>query len=502
MNSNPGGSKPTQPVKPLLPSLLILLAWASTVPARDVFLVVGGGYSPTGNQVSLEKNVQYLQRLLEPAGAKAHIFFSDGNHPDRDLHYLGEEDSIPRANALMAEILRTDDHLWNQYRDHQIQGVQGPASRSALEEWFSKEGAALQAGDRLVLYITTHGGRSRNRKEPRNTRIHLWDNQSFDVQELAGWIHDLPQGVAVTLVMVQCHSGGFADLIFEEANPEKGLAERPISGFFATFHDRLAAGCTADVHEENYHEYSTYFWAALTGTDRFGKPHAQPDYDGNGVTSASEAHAWTVLNAATIDIPVQTSDAFLMSLSDKPPSRSTKVSLADLLEDSPSTTGVVLSELCKQLGVPHEDLVRKASEKEKDLRKAYEEARDQASETRRAHGASRNLLLKAIRYRWPELYSPQSPRVVELLTKDANLFVQTVEKLPAYANWRKQGAQLEEQEWEAFLKEKDWVRARRLVWTADVALAARNLLKSRDKRNQAAYHRLVELENRPLITTP
>ena len=47
--------------------------------------------------------------------------------------------------------------------------------------------------------------------------------------------------------MVQCFSGGFANVIFEGGDPEKGLAAHSRAGFFATVNNRLAAGCTALV---------------------------------------------------------------------------------------------------------------------------------------------------------------------------------------------------------------------------------------------------------------
>src|SRR4029079_4665947 len=82
-------------------------------------------------------------------------------------------------------------------------------------------------------------------------------------------------------------------------------------GFFATVHDRVAAGCTPDVDETTYVEYSTYFWEALAGHTRAGKPIVAPDYDGDGTVSFAEAHAYTVLNADTIDLPLTTSSEFL-----------------------------------------------------------------------------------------------------------------------------------------------------------------------------------------------
>ena len=82
------------------------------------------------------------------------------------------------------------------------------------------------------------------------------------MSELVALLDSLPEGVNVVAVMVQCYTGGFARFIYDKADPENGLAKQSRCGFFATVHDREAAGCTPDVDETTYVEYSTYFWEA------------------------------------------------------------------------------------------------------------------------------------------------------------------------------------------------------------------------------------------------
>src|SRR5262249_52766196 len=139
----------------------------------------------------------------------------------------------------------------------------------------------------------------------------LWNDERLSVSELVRLLDGLPEGVSVVAVMVQCYTGGFARMIYDHADPERGLTKQSRCGFFATVHDREAAGCTPDVDEAPYVEYSTYFWEALAGHSRTGKPITPPDYDGDGKVSFAEAHAYTVLNADTIDLPLTTSSEFL-----------------------------------------------------------------------------------------------------------------------------------------------------------------------------------------------
>ncbi len=48
----------------LLAVCIIVLSTVS-VQARNFVLTIGGGYSPSGNQVSLEKNVLLFNRVLD-----------------------------------------------------------------------------------------------------------------------------------------------------------------------------------------------------------------------------------------------------------------------------------------------------------------------------------------------------------------------------------------------------------------------------------------------------
>lgn len=299
---------------------LIVLTTPIAAGAADHFLTIGGGDAPTHNQVSLEKNVQYMQRVLDElglAGVHHDIYFSDGGDPGRDVQAHAEKEP-PRANQLLARLLGgSESAIRIEYRSAALPKLAGPSNRKSLGEWFEKTGSKLADGDRLIIYFTGHGGRGQP-NAPRNTNFTMWREPSMPVKEFAGLLDKLPPKVQVVIVMVQCHSGGFADLIFkngEYSNKPAALAATPRVGFFATVPERPAAGCTPDINEENYHEYSTYFWEAICGKTRLGSNVEKPDYDGDGHISFAEAHAYVKLTSSTIDIPVATSDVLLRTFS-------------------------------------------------------------------------------------------------------------------------------------------------------------------------------------------
>lgn len=285
--------------------------------AEDRFLTIGGGGSPQNNQLSLEKNVLYFQRVLAQtnlASAPHDIFFACGNQEMRDLQIADPNLEPPRANLLLARLFGRDDELYQAYRPHKLPSVKGPANRAALQKWFDNEARRIADGDRLFIYFTGHGGGGVN-KNPRNTTMDLWLDGGLPVKEFVPLLDKINPKAQVVLIMVQCHSGGFADVIFDKAEPGPLLASPVRVGFFATVHDRLAAGCTPDTAEENYRDYTTYFFAALTGKTRTGQSISPPDYDRDGKTSMAEAHAYVQISSDTIDVPVCTSDNFLRQYS-------------------------------------------------------------------------------------------------------------------------------------------------------------------------------------------
>jgi hypothetical protein len=74
----------------------------------------------------------------------------------------------------------------------------------------------------------------------------------------------------------------------------------------------VAAGCTPEVNEAEYHDFTSYFFAALSGRDRAGHPtNASADFDGDGTVEMNEAFLFAVMNDPSIDVPVNTSDVFL-----------------------------------------------------------------------------------------------------------------------------------------------------------------------------------------------
>jgi hypothetical protein len=255
-------------------------------------LMVGGGPDQKHNQVAIESNIRYVYRLL-PAGAPVRVLFTDGNLQSENVQCQGDDKKIF-------------------YRTPQLPRLDGPSKSGAVRTELDGVVSDLRArsSSRALLYFTGHGSPN-PASQFNNNHYDLWDKDRFTVQDLAGAIKTFPKNTPIVLVMVQCYSGAFGNVLFEDGDPTLGLIDQHICGFFASVPQRPAAGCTPEINEAEYKDFTSYFFAALTGTDRVGRTVTGADYNHDGKVVMSEAFDYALFHDDSIDTPVCTSDTFL-----------------------------------------------------------------------------------------------------------------------------------------------------------------------------------------------
>ncbi len=316
----------------LLPSSL---AADPSVPAAQTplrALIVSGGYDVKHNQAAIESNVRYVSRLL-PKTTAARVLYADGH---------------PTSKNVLCE----DDRGKEYYRRPEIARIDGPNTPAAIKAEF-KALASGPAARPVLVYITGHGSPGKDSYD--NNDADLWNGGHFSVQEMAGQIKTLPPATPVTLVMVQCFSGSFGNLLFENGDPKAPLITRDLCGFFAAVPSRPAAGCTAEVNEADYHDFTGYFFAALSGTSRLGQKVVGADYNHDGRVGMDEAYAYTLGHDISIDTPVCTSDVFLRRFVPVLGDDFTEASWADLQAWATPAQQAALSDLSAALHLHGED---------------------------------------------------------------------------------------------------------------------------------------------------
>jgi hypothetical protein len=480
---------------------------SATAAARgdDYFLTIGGGATVSNNQMSLERNVLYFQRILAEravASERHTVLFSDGTDSGRDLHQR-DPNGIPRVNELLAQLMGDSQSAAYLYRNHEVPGVNGPARRSGIFDWFAKQTPQLKPGDRVFVYITGHGGKG---KPEENGHFYLWNRETMSVQEFSGELDKLPPDVSVVTLMVQCYSGTFANLTFKGGKDADGFSPSNRCGFFATVQTRPAAGCTPDIEEENYQEYSTFFLAALCGHTRTGHRVEPPDYNHDGIVSFDEAHAYAILSADTIDIPVKTSDAFLRKFSrlgkDDDGLLTEKTPFDDLVGRASPADRAVLEGLSAQLKMTEPDRIAEAKRLAESREKERKDFGEKVNQKRRQLTGPRTAIQESIRSRWPELRNPYHPRVPEILRADAGAIVKAIESHSQFKSFNAARAEIEKLTDQQSAAEHAWAKLQRFVRIAENVALAANLSKVADEPTQQRFAALVAAESGTLAGTP
>ncbi len=169
----------------------------------------------------------------------------------------------------------------------------------------------LQTNDQrpIFFYFTGHG--YRNPRNLDNNAMILWQEELLSVQQFAASLDQLPQTVPVVAMMSQCYSGSFANFIYQGGDPRRPVALQTRCGFFATIKSRPSVGCTPEVNEADYRDYSSSFFAGLSGPDRTGQRVASANYNRDGRVSYAEAHAFAKVDEQSTDLPVSTLEVWL-----------------------------------------------------------------------------------------------------------------------------------------------------------------------------------------------
>lgn len=255
-------------------------------------LIVGGGPDPSHNQVAIESNVRYVSKLV-PAGSPTRILFTDGDPQSKNVLYADENDKAF-------------------FRAPQLAHIDGPASLEQIRKEIANISfdVAAHPTEPVLLYFTGHGSPNYP-SQYNNNNFDLWDDGHLTVKQLGEALASFPKKTPITLVMVECFSGAFGNLLFKDADAKGELADLNVCGFFASVAQRMAAGCTTEVNERNYRDFTSYFFSALTGTDRLGNHVSGADYNHDGKVGMNEAFCYSLIHDESIDTPVCTSDVFL-----------------------------------------------------------------------------------------------------------------------------------------------------------------------------------------------
>ena len=468
-------------------------------------ILVGGGPDIDNNQAAIEGNVRYLNRLLPPQTPRTTLF-ADGKIQNETVLYDVESNARDQANRLWKMLFdskRPDPDSWVATRAPRLNSrLDGASNQKNIAQAFAR----VRSDAPLLAYFTGHGGQ--NERDPNNNFYNLWGQEELSVRELSRHIARLPRKTPVTLVMVQCYSGAFGNVLFQDGDPKKPLTERDIAGFFASTNDRMAAGCTSEVDEAEYHDFTSYFFAATTGRDRVGRAVSGVDFNRDGNVGGDEAFAYALARDRSIDVPTNTSDVFLRRFAKLSNAQRSSTRWSQLRAWASLSQRFALDELSKELKLSGENRVAQARQGLEsgaktslleDFRKGYQSGVEN-SRALNAYDQARLATRERVLARWPAL-SKTSGRaklkkaVLQTFEREIeeNLWDDLLEADAAVTQLQMKEAQAESD------AENAQAHALRLVRLADSILLRHNLQNGQNARLKSRLARLLRGESRAIL---
>ena len=485
----------------LVPPIMSANAPRTAVPLRA--LIVGGGPELSYNQVAIESNVRYVGKLLPPDTLRTTLF-ADGSPDSPTVLYETDSRALSDAEQLFTLVFdgsESGDESPNHYRKPNLgTKLDGPSNPEGFQRVFSQivtEEEKTPAP--LFLYFTGHGSPGDRRFE--NNLYDMWGKKSLSVRQLAASLARLPENVPVTVIMVQCHSGAFGNLLFEGGIPDNKPVSRDIAGFFASTADRVAAGCTSEVDEAEYRDFTSYFFAALTGRDRLGRKVTGSDYNKDGHVGMNEAFAYTLANDRSIDAPVCTSDIFLRRVVSLREKEIFATRFSDIEKWATPAQHYALNSLAKELH--RETGENRLSLAYRQLFPAVPIAETRTdARTRELQRNWKDLQRQARRTllaRWPELVD-SAETDYKLARKQAIAYLQKNADSATWKALREASINLNKIEAEAEAQEVAEAHLLRFLMLSKSIVLAHRLRQTGDTATKARFERLVEAEGRILLS--
>ncbi len=314
-------------------------------------MLVGGGPDPDSNVAQIAGHVRFVGELLPPA-AKHIVLFADGKADNASVSFL-DASAVPAEKRALAVLLPEQSPTPVKRVPDLGLKLDGPSRLPELRRAITKLSALAAAKPApVLLYFAGHGSQSEDREE--DTAYDMWDNDALSVRDLAAEIARLPPHAPVVLVMAQCYSGAFANVLFRQGAPDGPLVARDLAGFFSARPDRVASGCSTETPAADYQDFSSYFFGALCGHDRFGHPIGNADFDGDGRVSLHEAFCYALIHDASIDTPICTSEVFLKRFAPMPEADIYGRPYSKIWQAATPAQRAALDALCQKLGLTGE----------------------------------------------------------------------------------------------------------------------------------------------------
>lgn len=289
----------------------------------QITAIFSGSSYPLANNYSQYLEVRRLaEHLWGEAKSITNVFFGSGLTPE------SPKDAMPDVYREGGELIAPDIYQDGGFIRGEL-AANNPATKGMFQNYFQHilDKREWSKDDRFTLYINGHGGpngfdftdvrfdSASKKSEPalRNNIISTWfdgdilypERTDLSVDELRGLIREnISEDVPVNFVITTCYAGAFHMLAISEDGEGYPHADGMICGFTSITNDTTSSGCSPYAE---YDGYSRRMVEAITGRsvngeERIGEPE----------TSLLKAHREAMLEDSTKDVPLRTSEAYVL----------------------------------------------------------------------------------------------------------------------------------------------------------------------------------------------
>ena len=402
---------------------LALALLPTSVLATDHFIIISGGPTARSSGVQIEFNVNWVVASLHDLlpDAVVSVFFANGKGAEKaTVELIARREDVPPQLSALASIYGAETANRLRYRSHRVANVEGATRKDILVPELGRRLESLRPGDQAMIIYNGHGSWATDRAE---NSLRLWEETSLSVREFEKILGRVDPAVPVRFVLTQCFSGAFARAVHTDADHARELARGQRCGFLAESSERESEGCSASVELGDYRDYTTYFFAGLTGKDRLGRPvAAAKDRDGDGRITPFDAHLYTLVEGYNGDLPRSTSEDYLERWQ---PWQVRWVGTGTLPDN---VNGSLAREMARRSKLPEDGRALGSA-----LQSAYEALTGENAEAGRerhaleaAMDSTRLAIRQRIEHRWPELAHPYTEAHRELLAGGTNEIEQAI----------------------------------------------------------------------------
>ena len=263
--------------------------------------LIGGGNLLENSQGQIEENVRWLQQVFRERGIETHTYYTYGKGTTDDVIYFAPEPERDPAKEPILRVYGDGLAYAKKTKPNSLIDVKGTTEKNQLIESLKRDFASVQPGDNVLLVYNGHG--DTDPKDRLNNSLKLWGDTSLNIAELDSVLDSITPQATVRFVLTQCFSGSFASLVYDNPRSEQ-LAKQQRCGYLAESDRREAEGCDLGINQAEFRDYTTYFFAALSGKTRLGEtiPLSETDLNGDGEVSYREAHLYTLKIADSSDL--------------------------------------------------------------------------------------------------------------------------------------------------------------------------------------------------------